>query len=58
MIGFAGSFYGYEGLDLLLEALADPRAAAAGTARAAGRRRTAGRGAARPGVADAGSASG
>ena len=46
-VGFAGSFYAYEGLDLLIEAARAAAAAPAGSARAAGRRRPAGAGARR-----------
>jgi glycogen(starch) synthase len=42
VVGFAGSFYGYEGLDLLIEAVRQMLPTASAAARAAGRRRTAG----------------
>ena len=44
MLGFAGSFYAYEGLDLLLEALAMLAPRTSGSALAAGRRRPPGAG--------------
>ena len=50
VIGFAGSFYAYEGLDLLIEAVALLAPASAGPSRAARRRRSAGTGAAGAGA--------
>jgi len=44
VVGFAGSFYGYEGLDLLLDAASDSGAAASRIARPPRRRRPAGAG--------------